>query len=389
MTRAKLDKLTKKGMHKVATTLYLRVAPGGSRSWIQRLLINGRRVDIGLGGYPVTSLEDAQAAAFLNRQKVKRGESDSLVRQDQSKSEAIPTFQEAAKIVITLHAPTWKDSGKTVGSWEQTFRDYVNPMFGRKKISDVTAKDVHGVVAPLWTTKPHTGAKVRQRIGAVLKWAMVQGHRMDNPCDALSSVLPKNDSLKGNFKSIHYSEVPAALDTIRKTSAFPTTILCLEFQIVTATRPSEARLMEWLECNLDEKTWTIPASRTKTGKVFRVPLSNRAMEILGAAKEYKKPDLDVVFPSARGGTLSDSTVSKLFRQSGINGVPHAVARSCFRSWCADSNIARELAESCLAHILGKTEAAYQRSDMFRQRAVIMQKWSDYLAGQTLAKVVNL
>ena len=121
MTKAKLDKLTKKGMHKVDRTLYLRIAPGGSRSFVQRLLIDGRRVDLGLGGYPVTSLEDAQAAAFLNRQKVKRGEGDSLVRQDQSKSEAIPTFQEAATIVINLHAPTWKDSGKTVGSWEQPF----------------------------------------------------------------------------------------------------------------------------------------------------------------------------------------------------------------------------------------------------------------------------
>jgi len=262
-------------------------------------------------------------------------------------------------------------------------------VFGKKKISDLTAKDVHSVVAPLWTAKPHTGAKVRQRVGVVLKWAMVQGHRLDNPCDVLSSVLPKNDSLKRNFKSIHYSEIPAALETIRKTSAFPTTIMCLEFQIVTATRPSEARLMEWKECDLSNRLWTIPKERTKTGKEFRVPLSDRALEILEEAKSHKRADLDLVFPSARGGTLSDSTVSKLFRVSGIKGVPHAVARSGFRSWCADSNVPRELAESCLAHILGKTEAAYQRSDMLKRRAAVLQKWSDYLAGKTLAKVVNL
>ena len=384
LTKKKIEKLGP-GIHADEPTLYLRVTKALTKQWIQRLVINGKRHDLGLGGYPTITLDDARTLAIENRRKVKLGEN--IVK---PKHEAkMPTFQEAAAIVIALNAPTWKDGGKTAASWEQTLRDYAFPTIGEVRVSDVTSKAVHAIVAPLWTTKHYQGMKVRQRIGAVMKWAQVQGHRLDNPCDALGAVLPNASSLKGNFKMIPHETIAGALAKIRKSGAFPTTLLCLEFQIVTATRPSEARLAEWSEVDLKEKTWTIPASRTKTNKAFRVPLSSRAVEILEDVKQYREQGHDLIFPSARGGMLSDSTVSKLFRVNGIEGVPHAVARAGFRSWAADQNISREVAETCLGHVVKGVEASYQRSDLFRQRAVVMERWSDYLTKKAPAKVVNL
>ena len=104
---------------------------------------------------------------------------------------------------------------------------------------------------------------------------------------------------------------------------------------------------------------------------------------------YLKKQTGLVFPSARGKALSDATISKLVRENGINGVPHAIARACFRSWCADVNLSREVAEACLAHTVKGVEASYQRSDLFERRRSVMQKWSDYVTGAPSADVIPL
>ena len=221
-----------------------------------------------------------------------------------------------------------------------------------------------------------------------MKWAQVQGHRLDNPCDALGAVLPKADNLKGHFKAIPHEEVRTAIETVRASQANPSTIRCFEFLILTATRSGEARLMTWEEVDLRKRTWIIPAARTKTGKEHRVPLSSRALALLKAAKPSGGGS-PLLFPSARSKPLSDATISKLVRENGIQGVPHAIARACFRSWCADSNISREVAEACLAHTVQGVEGAYQRSDLFERRRSVMQQWADYVTGAPRADVIPL
>ena len=177
------------------------------------------------------------------------------------------------------------------------------------------------------------------------------------------------------------------LKTVRASKANPSTIRCFEFLVLTATRSGEARLMTWNEVDLRKRTWIIPAARTKTGKEHRVPLSSRACEILRDSQAGSESAL--VFPSARVKALSDATISKLVRENGINGVPHAIARACFRSWCADVNVSREVAEACLAHVVKGVEASYQRSDLFERRRSVMQKWSDYVTGAPNAHVIPL
>ena len=166
----------------------------------------------------------------------------------------------------------------------------------------------------------------------------------------------------------------AAIQTIKQSGAYRSTILCLEFTILTASRPTEARLMVWCEVHVDKQVWTIPASRMKMNKEFRVPISSRCVEILEEVRAYRKGA--AVFPGAYGDFMSDSTVSKLLRESHIPGTLHGIARASFRSWCAEQNIAREVAEACLAHSGG--DATYQRSDLFEQRRDVMQRWGNYL-----------
>ena len=383
LTYAKVKSLTKPGFYGDGGTLYLRIAPGGSKQWVQRLVIRGRRHDLGLGGWPLVSLQEAREAAFENRKQARRNK-DPLAAKH---LEAAPTFEDALEKVILLHQPTWKDGGRTANSWRACLKQYAMPKIGRRRVSEITAADVLDIVGGIWTNRHETAKKVKRRLGAVLAWAVTQGYRSDNPVQAITVALPKADNLKGHFKAIPHEEVRTAIETVQASQAYPSTIRCFEFLILTATRSSEARLMTWHEVDLRKRTWVIPAARTKTGKEHRVPLSSRACELLRESQTSHESPL--VFPSVRGKALSDATISKLVRQNGINGVPHAIARACFRSWCADSNISREVAEACLAHVVKGVEGAYQRSDLFERRRSVMQKWSDYVTGAPSADVIPL
>ena len=385
LSAARIKSLVKPGLYGDGGTLHLRVAGGGSRSWVQRLVIRGRRTDIGLGGYPLVNLREAREKAFLNR-KIARDGGDPL--SERQRRESVPTFADALQTVIALHEGTWKDKGRTREHWQNSMKHYVLPSLGRMRVSDIEARDVLRIVGPLWTVKHEMAQKVKRRISAVMEWAVVNGYKVDNPVNAIKLALPKADNLKGHFKMIPHDQVAAAIEKTRASTAYVSTKRCFEFSILTATRSQEARGMQWSEINMEKAVWEIPGSRTKTGKAFRVPLSSRALEILKEQKAVVGDSL-LVFPAPRGSVMSDATMSKMVRQANIDGVPHAIARACFRSWAADANFSREIAEACLAHVTKGTEAAYQRSDLFNRRRSVMQQWADYVTGAPSADVIPL
>ena len=168
------------------------------------------------------------------------------------------------------------------------------------------------------------------------------------------------------------------VNKVRASGAFTSTVLALEFLVLTACRSSEVRLATWDEMDLDSETWTVPASRMKAKRDHRVPLSRRALEILHEARELSG-GTGMVFPSAHGRALSDNTISKLLRDLGIEAVPHGF-RSSFRDWAAEcSDAPREVCELALAHVNSdRVEAAYRRTDLFERRRVLMEDWSGYV-----------
>ncbi|MYJ53908.1 MAG: tyrosine-type recombinase/integrase, partial [Nitrospira sp. SB0672_bin_25] len=364
-------------------TLYLLVKSATRKTWVQRLTIQKTQHDLGLGPWPVVTVEEARRKAMDNRRKRYHGEK--LIH---GKRQAIGiTFQEAADTVITLNEPTWKHGGKSAKLWRATLQNYVFPAIGQRPVAEITPSDVMAILDPIWTSKPETAKRVKHRMSRTFKWAKAQGLRSDDPTDGIREALPNTATLKQRFKSIPHQEVAQAITAVQASRAHRSTRLCFEFQVLTATRSKEVRLAEWLEIDVTKRMWTIPAARTKTGKEHRVPLSSRACEILRESQARSQSAL--VFPSARGKALSDATISKLVRENGINGVPHAIARACFRSWCADVNVSREVAEACLAHVVKGVEASYQRSDLFERRRSVMQKWADYVSGAPSADVIPL
>ena len=363
--------------------LILRVRASGSKHWIWRGTIRGRRRDLGLGTFPYVSLGEARDRAFEYRRLAKAGEDPAAVHtpagtaEVQPKSNA-PTFRKAATAVIDLHRPTWRNP-KSAAQWEASLRDYAYPVLGDMRVDEIGSGDVLRALRPIWNAKRETAQRVRQRISAVMKAAIADGHRLDNPAgDALTAVLPKGGQKPQHQRALPHREVAAALETVRLSNAQRSTKLAFEFLVLTAGRSGEVRLMTWDEVNAEDRLWTVPASRMKAGREHRVPLSGRAVEVLAEAEELRENEL--VFPSARGRRMSDNTISKLLRDLGINAVPHGF-RSSFRDWCGESGQARELAEAALAHtIRNKAEAAYARTDLLVRRGKLMEEWSAYVGG---------
>ena len=347
---------------------------GFSKSWAQRIRLDGKVANVGLGAYPVVTLARARQKALANARIVSEG------RDPRDRASRAPTFEQAIETVIGIHAENWKDGGKSAAQWRASLRDYVIPTLGRKRVDRITTADVMAVLLPIWSTKRETARRVRQRIGAVMKWTVAQGYREDNPAgDAISAALPKNGVRRQHQRALPHSEVAHALERVRASGAHRATALAFEFLVLTACRSGEVRGARWDEVDEAAATWTVPPTRMKAKLEHRVPLSPRAAAVLYAGRDLGDR-CGLVFPSPTGRVLSDSTLSKLLRELDIGAVSHGF-RSSFRDWAAErTDVPREVCELALAHVNSdRVEAAYRRSDLFEKRRKLMVEWSDYLA----------
>ena len=356
--------------------LYLRVSPKGAKMWIQRLMIQGRRTDNGIGHYPAMTLAEARAAAF-ERWKIAKAGGDPRVP---GGTPSGPTFREAADAVIAMHEPGWRGT-KSEQVWRASLRTYVHPVIGDLPVAEVTPGHVMSVLQPIWNEKRETARRVKQRISAICRWAVAQGHRTDDPAGiVIDAALPRGDAKVQHLPALPYEEVAECIAKVRGNArASESTKLALEFLVLTAARSGEVRKATWDEIDLDGATWTVPAERMKANREHRVPLSKRALEVLAEAASLSDGS-GLVFPGIRPGRpLSENTHAKLLRELGFDAVTHGF-RSSFRDYAAEqTHTPHAVMEAALAHaVRSKTEAAYARSDLFQKRRALMESWSEYI-----------
>ena len=341
-----------------------------TKTWRQRVRIEGRLTSIGLGPYPEVTLAEARQKALDNSRGV-------LLGQD-PRGRGVPTFAEAAERTIELHRKAWKEGSPLPEQWESTFRLHAAPLLD-KRVDRIESADVLRCLSPIWNSKPAAARKARHRIAAVFRWCIGRNYRPDNPVDRAVEALPKvNGNTTSHHRALPHAEVGAALRTVRRTTdTHPSAVPCVELIVLAAVRPGEARGARWDEIDMDAAVWTIPASRMKAGREFAVPLSTGALEVLERARKLSGGS-PLVFPSRTGGPLPSKAPLRVLRRAGVDSTLHGF-RSSARSWMAESGIPAEVAEACLAHVpKSQIVQAYQRSDLLARRAEVMQGWSDYI-----------
>ena len=361
--------------------LHLFIGKTGRKSWVLRITIDGRRRDIGLGGFPTVSLAQAREKAANHRAAVAEGR-DPLA---EKRAPAMPTFREAAHTVHQANKPRWR-SGKHVANWMQTLERHAMPALGNSPLDRIDRAAVLRVLSPIWTTRPETARKVRQRMRAVFRWAMAHGFMETNPAgEAIDGALPPMPKVKSHFRALPHQEVGAALRTVDASHASMSARLCFRFLVLTAASSGEARGATWDEIEFRDRVWRIPPDRIKAGEEHRVPLSEQAIDVLGEASGLRD-ESGLVFPSPmkRKSTMSDMTLTKLLRSTGLaeRATVHGF-RSSFKNWTLEqTDTPWAVSEAALAHTLGNsTEQAYARSDLFERRRALMQLWADYVTGQ--------
>jgi len=383
LTALKVERTKAPGMYADGGSLYLRIAPGGSKQYIFRYIRGGRLHDMGIGPAHTLSLAEARERATEAR-KLLLDAIDPLANKrarlaalKAAEAKAM-TFQQCVEGFIRDNESSWTNP-RHAREWKTSLIKHAFPVLGSLPVAAIDTPLVLKVVKPLWERVPETASRVRGRIENVLGWATVHHYRSsDNPArwqGLLEHALPT--VVKGDHHAaMPYAEVPAFLAKLRQQTSVPAR--CLEFLILTGVRLDEAREMVWVEVDLDNRVWTIPGSRMKGGKEHRVPLSAAAIAALQGLHAIRQSDY--VFPGAHPGkAIGKSVPLRLLNGITGNGATVHGFRSSFCDFAAErTSFPREVAEQALAHAIpSAVEAAYRRSDLFEKRRRLMDAWADF------------
>lgn len=367
--------------------LYLQVTAAGSRSWIYRFALAGRRREMGLGPFPDVSLADARVAAATARTVVKAGR-DPIAEREAARDGARlaqarkVTFDVAAEQFIADHEATWKNK-KHRQQWRNTLATYVSPTIGSLSVAAIDKADITRVLDPIWKTKPETASRVRGRIETILNWATGRGHRDgENPArwrghlDSVYQARAKVRRVK-HHAAIAIDDMPSVYAGLSKANGI--SYRAVRFTILTAVRAGETTGATWSEFDPEAAVWTIPAERMKMAREHRVPLSREALAIVRELYDLRTSER--VFPGQRKGRpLSIASLSKSLKVAAGKGLTTHGCRSTFKDWASErSTFPREASEMALAHAIGdKTEAAYRRGELMKKRAAMMQAWAAFV-----------
>lgn len=375
------------GRHGDGNGLYLFVRPTGARSWIQRLVIGGRRRDLGLGSYALVSLIEARRLAAENRRVARAGGDPTATRTQHT----APKVRAVVEAVIAARRANWRNTD-TEKKWRRLFKTLVFPRIGDKPVSGVTLDDVRDIILPHWKGRGSTGYVLRQHLDYVLRWAVVHGHRSDNPADSLRVLLPRVKAVVEHHPSLPYARVAAAMTVVRAANVDDVVKLLLVFLVLCASRLGEAAGARWSEIDAAGRLWTLPAERMKAGRLHRVPLSVQALDVIERARALNRPGPMVFADLNRRGasqSVAQGAVARLLRglglrdQAGRRIVIHGF-RTSFRVWAMEqAHASFEVCEAALAHVqVDQTVAAYARSDLLEARRALMQRWADYVLPRT-------
>ncbi|MFC4667771.1 tyrosine-type recombinase/integrase [Seohaeicola nanhaiensis] len=381
MTRA-LNKLTAQAAKAAAPGkisdgggLWLHKRDDGGSQWVLRVVVHGRRREMGLGGYPTVSLREAREAADKWRGMVRQG-LDPIKERERQRREAernIHLLKDIALDAFESRKAELKGDG-TAGRWFSPLELHILPKLGKVPVADIDQRDIRDTLAPIWHTKADTARKAINRLGICLRHAAALGLDVDlQATDKAKALLGKTRHKPTNIPAMNWREVPAFYQSLNGGTG---TELALRLLILTAVRSHPLRHLRLDQ--IDGDVWTIPGEAMKGRRDatpdFRVPLSREALAVIEQAKPFARDGF--LFPGIRKGVISDMTMGKFMDRRGLEARPHGF-RSSFRDWTAEAtNTPREVAETCLGHTAGgAVERAYRRTDFIEQRHALMERWS--------------
>ena len=383
------------------TGLNIHVRKSGSKNWSQRLRINGKQIELGLGSYPNVPLTEARSLAAKNKALSAQGINPKTHKE---KPTIIPTFAEIADTVLEIKNAELTNE-KHKAQWRSTLEQYAYPTIGSLPVNQITVDHIHSLLDAIWLQKTETASRLRGRIQVVLNYAIVK-KMMSAPNPAtwdgnLSALLPSKSkaTMPKQQPALQLKDAQRWWKELKLRDG--NGARALMFLTLAASRSGEVRGMTWEEVELFTQKeaeqrgfvgiWTIPAIRMKANREHRIPLTEEMYALINGTKTHK----GLVFCSDKNTELSNMTLSSTMKRMHFSdqlgfvdaksqrpAVPHGL-RSTFRTWAAENKHSREAAELQLAHKFGNNvEHAYYRTDIIDERAQLLIKWHAFLEGKT-------
>ena len=374
--------LSKPGRYSDGDGLILFVRSVGQASWVARFQQNGKRHDYGIGSAKLYSLAEARERAWQVRRTLADGGDPRTLWE--TPAPLLLTFKDAAE---EFFAKGNKAGDRRQKQGQSQLARFAYPNLGKFQVQSIDAVRIAECLRPIWTSKPETARQVRSLIVRILSFVRPDGGQFENSLGrAIAARLPTQPR-STNFDALPYHEVPALMGRLEERSGIAA--LGVRLLVLTATRSGEIRGATWNEIDFDRALWTIPAERMKMKRAHKVPLSPQAIAVLREAEEVRRLGTEHVFPSAKGGALSDMSLTKRLRDLGMACTAHGF-RSSFRDWAAETSVDDAVAEAALAHaVTDKVMAAYKRTTFDEMRRKLMDDWGRYAVGEGSADVAPL
>lgn len=345
--------------------------------WFLRLVINGKRREMCLGGWPNVGIAEVREHAERARRKLRSG-IDPIEDRRRAKAPTKKfTLEQAIRGCFEARQAELKGDGQA-GRWMSPLSTHVIKQIGHMPVEEIDQHILKKRFNGIWHEKPSAAAKALSRIHLSLKHAAALGLEVDlQAVMKTKALLGKQRHTSTHIPSLPYQKAPDFYQFI--CSKDSNSARALQFLMLTCTRSGELRFATWSE--IDGDIWTIPAERTKQAKEHRVPLTAEAQRVLQALSA--KRACDFIFPAKPGKPMSDAAMAKFMKTNGYTARPHGL-RATFRSWAEEqTNADWETKEMCLGHAVGsKVERAYQRSDLIQKRRDLLNKWQTFLLGST-------
>lgn len=392
--------------------LYLYTQPAGTKTWVLRAILNGKRVEFGLGSYATRAstqrkkasgktetaltLKAARVKGMAWREQIADG-IDPRAEKKRRRSELAAakagemTFAELAESYVDKKAAEWKTI-KQVRTLKQFLDDHINPHVGDILVKDLEPEHFISMLKPIYTKIPPTAKKIIRHCEQIINLGIVLGLRPvgNNPARWQSGLDVAFPAYKKVHKEQHHPSIDWRLmpEFMQKLLALDTPsgtkpeVSILALQILTVSRPSEARLARWEDFSIEDKCWHIPDGSErdlhKASQSYRVPLTPLAIKILKAAgpKESGR-----IWSIDKGTQVPDPYVSCIPKMLGYDADAHGM-RGTFRTWIQEPEAGRwsdDAVRITMKHSLkDKVTAAYAKGDCYEERAKLLKAWEDWI-----------
>lgn len=364
--------------------LQLWVQPNGSKLWRMAYRFLGKQKSLSFGAYPAISLAEARKrrdeAKALLASGIDPGQQKRLDKLTKATS-AATTFQ--------LVAEEYLDKQKREGKSEATITKNryllakALPDIGARPVAEIKAPEILAVLKQLERRGTlETATRVREIIGAVIRYAIATARAESDPTPALANaiVTPKVEHRAAILDPIALGAFLRALEAF---DAYPPIRAALRLLPLLYTRPGELRLAEWREFDLAGAVWVIPAKRTKMRREHEVPLARQAVAILNELHALTGKGR-LAFPGLRTveRPISENTLNASMRRMGFSGedvTAHGFRATASTLLNQSGKFSPDAIERALAHQdPDAVRRAYNRGAYWQQRVEMAQWWADYL-----------